>query len=98
MSVYERNSTNGVWGFESEISPELGEPSGIFGASVLLNEHYAIVGDPGLFQDAGDDGSQTSGQQVHIFSRDVLDRWTESGVIADPGPWVGNYSRLSPTV
>jgi len=85
--VYEQSAFNGVWELEDVLYPYLGEPSGYFGIDVELTGAVAIVGDSGWIADGGAGGGYlTSGQQVHVFTRDGLDRWTETGVVSNPGP------------
>ena len=96
VTIYEHNPVNGVWNYEGTLEPELGEPSGFFGVDVVLNEHYALVGDSGWV--GNDDGFDTdAGQQVHLFSRNALDEWTESAVVVNPGP-VGHASRFGEVI
>jgi hypothetical protein len=61
--IYHR--TNGVWEGQDIITADDGETDDLFGASVSINESFAIVGAWG--DDVGANGSQGS---VYIFSRD----------------------------
>jgi hypothetical protein len=78
---------NGVWEFEESLFPAMGLTSGLFGISVELDGDIAIVGDCGwASENAPGNIDLESGQQVHVFTRNPLNVWSETSMVQNPGP------------
>ncbi|MCH2136236.1 MAG: S8 family serine peptidase [Phycisphaerales bacterium] len=87
-TVY-RRLTNGVWESEAALFPDLGDPSGLFGTAVELGDSLALVGDCGwTAENLPGDVEYSAGRQVHIFTRSPLRVWSESDMVAYPGPQI----------